>query len=333
MVATAGYELLISAASSLTDTAVLAVDTEPSLGDAKLFLRANQNVLDLARTALQHNCAVPLRYEADFFQTHCENYSLLRDLALGFALELATAVRIGHFSHAVDITLNIFDLANAVRRGGLIVDALVASTIAGIGVEKTRAYHRRLGIVEANRLANGLLRCDAAREPFEDILARDRKWEETVEDPSDHGDLCTTEWPDPREVGLDEDAAKALQALVQWFADLPDDERHALEHQLDDRSVTMIRLLAIEAGVTAYRGENGLYPSELLILVPDYIVAIPRDPYTGVDFKYRRGASGFVVYSPGPTGQDSGGHFGSWCSVVSGEADLGVDMCDYQDEC
>lgn len=333
MAAMAGYELLVAAGSSLTGTEIFAADTEPSDGDSAEFLSANMEALERAREALRRDCVVPLEYDAGFFEKHSEDYSPLRDLARSFALELNAAARLGDLGRATDIGLNIFDLANAVRRGGMVVDSLVAVAIEGIAIDPLRGYRRRLKPSEATHLANELLRIDAEREPFERIVARDREWEEAVESPEDDTDFLNTEWPRADEDGIDHETGQAVREMLQSFAELPEDHRRAFEKQIDDRNIAMMRLLALESSLIACHARNGVYPSDLSTLVPACIAAIPTDPFTGAGFKYRKKDTGFVAYSPGPTGHDSGGNLGGWFSVLAGEADLGVDMCDYENAC
>ena len=329
----AAYELLVAAGSSLMGTEIFAADTEPSDGNTVEFLSANMEALDRAREALRRNCVVPLEYDAGFFEKHSQDYSPLRDLARSFALELNATARLGDFGRATDIGLNIFDLANAVRRGGLVVDSLVAVAIEGIAMDRLRGYRLRLNPNEATHLANELLRIDAEREPFEEIVARDHKWEEAVESLEDDTDFLNTEWPVTDEDGIDQETGQAVREMLQSFAELPDDHRRAFEKQIDDRNIAMMRLLALESGLIACHARDGVYPSNLSRLVPDCIAALPTDPFTGAEFKYRKKDTGFMVYSPGPTGQDSGGNFGGWFSILAGEADLGVDMCDYENAC
>jgi len=333
MAETAGYGLLVAAGSSLTGTEIFAADKEPSDGDTAEFLSANVEALELAREALRRDCTVPLKYESGFFEKQCEGYSPLRDLARSFALELNATVRLGDLARAIDIGLNIFDLANAVRRGGLVVDSLVAVAIEGIAIDRIRGFRRRLKADEATRLANELLRIDAEREPFEGIVARDCRWEEAVETPEDDTDFLNTEWPGADEDGIDQETGQAVREMLQSFAELPDDHRRAFEKQIDDQNIAMMRLLALESGLIACHARNGVYPSDLTRLVPNCIAAIPTDPFTGAEFKYRKKDTSFVVYSPGPTGQDSGGNFGGWFNILAGAADLGVDMCDYENGC
>lgn len=331
MASTPGYELLIAAGSLLTGTAILATDAEPSNSDIDEFLIANQDALERARVALQQDCEVPLEYDAAFFEKHLDNRSSLGNLARSFALDLDAAVRLGELARAVDIGLNMFDLANAVRRGGLLIDLLLAVAIEGIAVDRIRGFRRRLETDDATRLANGLLQRDAAREPFDDIVARDRKWNELVGSPDDDRDFLNMEWLDDDEDEIDEETKQAIMELMQLYAEMPDDQLHAIQREGDDRSVAMMRLLAIESALLAFHAKIGVYPADLSSLAPVWIVAIPSDPFTGAAFKYRETATGFVVYSPGPTREDSGGNFGSWFSIQSGQADLSVDMYDYED--
>lgn len=333
MAATPGYKLLIAAGSSLTGTEIFAADTEPSDGDTAQFLNANVEALERAREALRRDCAVPIKYEWGFFEKHCEDYSPLRDLARSFALELNAAVRLGDLARAIDIGLNIFDLANAARRGGLVIDSLMAVAIEGVAIDRVRGYRLRLKPNEATHLANELLRMEAEREPFEEIVARDRKWEEAVESPEDDTDFLKTECPGADEDGIDQETGRAVREMIQSFAELPEGHRRAFEKQIDDRNIAMMRLLALESGLIAHHARNGVYPSGLSRLVPDCIATIPTDPFANAEFKYRKKDTGFVVYSPGPTAQDSGGNFGGWFSILAGEADLGLDMCDYENAC
>ena len=329
MVSPTGYQLLVAAGASLTGIAIFAADTEPSDGDITDFLIANHGVLERGRHALQQKCAVPLEYDAGFSQKQGDNFAPLRNLARSFAVEMQAAERLGDFSRAVNIGLNIFDLANATRRGGLVVDSLFAVALEGIVIERTRCIRHRLKPDDATRLANELLRIDASRESFDDVVARDRKWEEAVNYPHEEVDFINSEWPEAEKNGMDKEAEQALRQMLQSLADLPDDELRRIEKQLDDRNLALIRLLALESALICFHARHGIYPPDLCSLTPDYIAAIPDDPFTGAGFQYKRTPSGFLIYSPGPTGQDSGGTFGSWFGVLSGEADLGVDMYDH----
>jgi hypothetical protein len=52
---------------------------------------------------------------------------------------------------------------------------------------------------------------------------------------------------------------------------------------------------------------NGKYPASLAELVPGTIAGLPKDPFTGGEYRYKPSGDGFIVYSPGPGGRDDGG--------------------------
>ncbi|NUQ61124.1 MAG: hypothetical protein HUU20_01465 [Pirellulales bacterium] len=331
--ANAGYELLAAAGAARTGTTIFELETEPSDGEIAEFLIANKEVLEGARHALQKRCAVSLEYHAAFFQEHCEGFPALRNLARSFALEIEAADRFGDLPGAVAVGLDVFALANATRRGGLIVDLFVALGIEGIAINRMRGIRRQLNPHHATHLANELLRTEAEREPFDHVYTRDQEWEKAVGWSDGSTDSADFAWPESGEIGIDEETRQVITAAVQSYAALPDREKRAFQKPLDDRNLALMRLLALECALNSFHARHGRYPYVVSELVPDNIAAVPRDPFTTAEFHYRTTPAGCVVYSPGPTGQDAGGKFGSWLSVMSGDADLSVDMFDYDDAC
>ncbi len=59
--------------------------------------------------------------------------------------------------------------------------------------------------------------------------------------------------------------------------------------------------------VERYRVKEGGLPASLSEVEPEYLEAVPADPYTGRELRYERLRSGFVVYSVGEDGRDDGG--------------------------
>jgi hypothetical protein len=56
-----------------------------------------------------------------------------------------------------------------------------------------------------------------------------------------------------------------------------------------------------------YRARNGHFPQTLEALVPDFLLAVPHDPYGGQPIKFKRTEHGVTVYSIGPDMTDNGG--------------------------
>jgi hypothetical protein len=57
----------------------------------------------------------------------------------------------------------------------------------------------------------------------------------------------------------------------------------------------------------AYRARNGRFPDKLDELAPDFMAAVPCDPFDSQPLKFKRTAQGAVVYSIGPDMTDNGG--------------------------
>lgn len=67
--------------------------------------------------------------------------------------------------------------------------------------------------------------------------------------------------------------------------------------------------LTCALALRAYRLEHGRWPEALDDLVPEYLSAVPDDPFTdGRPLRYRAAGAGFGVYSVGPDSEDDGGH-------------------------
>ncbi len=67
-------------------------------------------------------------------------------------------------------------------------------------------------------------------------------------------------------------------------------------------------LLLTSYALQAYHAEHGHYPDKLSELAPDYLPAIPDDPFAAnKPVCYKRTGAKFLLYSIGPDGSDDGG--------------------------
>jgi len=83
--------------------------------------------------------------------------------------------------------------------------------------------------------------------------------------------------------------------------------------RLDVMHEARLQLLIGELGLQCYNLEKAEYPDGLEDLVPDYLPAVPMDPFSGAPFVYDRAESPYRLYSVGPDGRDEGGR---WDTVV-----------------
>jgi hypothetical protein len=73
------------------------------------------------------------------------------------------------------------------------------------------------------------------------------------------------------------------------------------------RKTAQVRALMALLAVERYRLKHGKWPGKLDDLKPDFLTAIPLDPYDGKPLRYVKRADGVTVYSVGHDGVDDGG--------------------------
>lgn len=324
-----GCDRLLAAARALSATDLLATDGAIPDDAAEVFLAANRNAMDAAREALHNDCSVLIAYDKDFFERYSPACWDLLKLGQSFCLAAERAERRHDLARAVCDGVAALDVANSLRRGGLIVGMLVAGIVERLAIGRLRRIHRRLNSAEARHLAGELLRVDADRESFDQIADRDARWERAVDMPPERADFLTMDWPEEMREGLDEDDEHFLRGAMQSIAELPEFERREVERRLDDRERALLRLLAIESALAAHYRDRDAHAATLGHLVPDQLPALPLDPFTGEPFRYVASADECLLYSPGPTGIDHGGRFGCWADIEAGSADLCLAMSDF----
>jgi hypothetical protein len=75
----------------------------------------------------------------------------------------------------------------------------------------------------------------------------------------------------------------------------------------DVMRISHVRVARVALAVERYRLAEGVLPGLLDDLVPEYLAAIPQDPYDGKPMRYKLLEKGYVVYSVGSDGEDNGG--------------------------
>ncbi len=76
----------------------------------------------------------------------------------------------------------------------------------------------------------------------------------------------------------------------------------------DARSSTENALLLTLLALRAYRLDHGAYPAALSALAPNYLKAVPDDPFAlSGPLRYKNLGSKYLLYSVGPDGKDDGG--------------------------
>jgi hypothetical protein len=109
-----------------------------------------------------------------------------------------------------------------------------------------------------------------------------------------------------------QDAAKAVEARFQSTS-----QAHILLHVImpalaritiiDTRNVAQLLTARVGLAIERYRLAAGKLPDTLADLVPDYLDAVPKDPFDGNELRYKKLEAGFIVYSIGEDMSDDGG--------------------------
>lgn len=141
---------------------------------------------------------------------------------------------------------------------------------------------------------------------YQNLLARDRFWVETLEpclDPGAHRYY-------PARVDQASAAVEAI-AAKSW-----DPYRYALaitlpallgQNQKAALNQTALDQVRVACALERHRIRSGAYPDSLAELVPVYLKAVPEDIPAGGPLLYRREGRGYVLYSRGVDGKDDGG--------------------------
>jgi hypothetical protein len=74
------------------------------------------------------------------------------------------------------------------------------------------------------------------------------------------------------------------------------------------RCLANVRLALTAVALEQFRAAHGnRYPGALAELAPDFLPAVPVDPFDGQPLRYRKQDAGYVLYSIGPDLKDNGG--------------------------
>lgn len=324
-----GYQALADIASSLDGTEIFWLDGEPSQSDIDRFREANAEVLRHARSALAEECTDEFEFTQEYMQMRLGKAPDLRELARCFGLELKQAGERGDFEQVTDSSCELLALGNVIREGAFIFDAYLSVACESSVAGNVRKVRKCFPVSEAKRLAEAIIQSDLVRKPYDEILVRDRTWDEVCGTNNEEGDLSA----DKLAEGDSETDQEMVQLIEKWsdyFSGLPQEAQNDFYRESDNQPLAMMRLLAIELSLVAFQKVHGHCPKELSELEPELIPVIPLDPFSGKHFVYRPNLQDFLLYSPGQSGCDHGGVPGSWPAVRSGQADYFLDMFDYQ---
>jgi hypothetical protein len=216
------------------------------------------------------------------------NFSQIQPLrAAGRALnrEAELAQQQLRFGDAARISVDNIRLGQATAHGGLIIHHLVGVAIEGIGQASLYLSIAQLDADDCRETLAALDDIDQSREPVENVFHRERIYSQNA-------------W------GWFGHLVVLLHDMTGTYR-----EAHWATTQATTRVATIRHLLQAELALRKYRLETGAYPQRLNDLVPDYMPALPTDPYdaSGGPLRYAQTADGYLLYSIGYDRDDDGG--------------------------
>jgi hypothetical protein len=251
------------------------------------------------RQGLLKPCRCPVRF-TDASLAHMNNIGQFRDLCLALSAEGKACAAAGKHMDSAESYIDMVRLAQQASRGGLFVDDLVADSLERIGLFALPSVLNQLDQSELALVRKNLETLAVSREPIEAVVERERLWNHLA-----------LGWPG---------------RLLCWIS--PTLVGGNVEAVSDARmpGIAQLRLLLAETAVRQYVLAEGAPPESLASLVPEYLSAVPRDPYRDAPLVYRRTPDGYLLYSVGNNGVNDGGQRASFLeATIEGKGDLFFD--------
>ena len=233
-----------------------------SLSHLQTLVSSDSAALQLARSGLQKQCRVPVDYSQA--QTATPNrLAAIKQLGLAFAAEARLAEMQGRTNDAVKSYLDIIHLGNQSSRGGVLIDQLVGDALEKMGTGGLQQLLPQLDAQTSRETAAALETLDAQRQTWTEVMQQENNWSHKTF-PGVQGDLARIE---------ESSSLKKMNRLQ--------------EHKFNEVIVST-RQLILQMASRAYELDKSHPPASVGNLVPDYLKAIPQDPFTGTN----------IVYSP-----------------------------------
>ncbi|WP_254513578.1 hypothetical protein [Anatilimnocola floriformis] len=300
---------------------------------AEKYVAEHAEQLAAARAALQRPCRIEMRMVKEFYEEHWPETQSLRQLATLFCTEARLANTQQDLPRLIRAGIDLLRLGNATRNGGMILDALVAQSASGMGIDLLRRQRANFNDEQRQTLIEALLRIEPAAESIEAIITRDREWENvTNHAATENHDFIPM---DPEEIGISiadqQEFHDLIRASVEHEARLPPDQQRQKERGIEYTGQALLRMLITDLALRRFQTAQGLLPERLQLLVPEFLPALPLDPFTNTPLIYRPHGETFELYSTGPKQIDGGGLFTSRSMVSMHQGDLCLDVHDISD--
>jgi len=222
------------------------------------IVAGNTSALILAKSALSNECRVTVKFTEAWSEQHLPELANIKRLAQAMAAEGKLAEHESRDQDALANYLEIVRLGNQADRGGVMIDELVGIAVESIGLAEMQKMTGRLDAKVAQAAAASLAELDQQAQTWNEVMRQEDNWSRRTF------------------TGLRND----------WLRWLTRGQNLQL-FQSAEKKLNAIRAknrqLQVTLAARAYNLDKGYPPTGVSDLVPDYLSAVPQDPFTGKD--------------------------------------------------
>jgi len=244
------------------------------------LIATNAEVLRLVRVGLGRTCSAPTDVLITNFPAVQSHWAVQKALAQLLIAEGYLAESEQRPDDAVKSYLDAVHFGTDVARGGMMINLLVGVACESMGLSRLVKLAPSLECDRQRAIATKLLELDRGRCDWNDIMRVERQFARY------------------------QARGKPMAWVVYWFQARRLNANGALKY---NQMSARLRLLATELALRCYRSGHSNAPTSLTLLVPDYLAAVPLDPFTQQPLIYRGRGTNWLLYSVGVDGTDDGG--------------------------
>ena len=215
----------------------------------------NAAALSLARNGFSNECRVPLQFSTNYLNAHLAQLAGIKRLAQAFVAEGQLAEMEDRTNDAIHSCLDTVHLADESARGGVLIDELVGIAIEAIGTSYLEKLTNHLDATTYHETAAALETLDSQRQAWSQFMQQEDKWREA--------------FARLQKRKISKTEVRSLQNI---------DQVCELKFKTQAKKT---RQLMVDLAARAYELDKGKPPASVSDLVPDYLKAIPQDPFTG----------------------------------------------------
>ena len=260
-----GYDDLVQAAHTVPENS--GDCDKMNQTELREWVAKNTAALSLMRTGLSNECKVPIQFSQTYIGTHLNELEGLKRLSQALVAEGRLAEMENRSNDALKSYLDAIHMGNKIGRGGILIDELVGVAVEASGTGRLQKLVDKLDAKSCRETAATLETLDAQRQSWTDILQQANAWSRRTFS------------------GLRYRLAELMASGPAKKKNQTRDAQNAVERKFKKQQANT-RQLMIELATRAYDLEKNQPPASLADLVPDYLKAIPLDPFTGTNLVY-----------------------------------------------